>query len=264
MPLGFVVIFAALQGLAEGLGVSASGHAAALAVWITPSSGARSLAAFLDAGTAVALLFATRRRFVTALTGGFRAIARPALFGTAARDAAVLVTAVIASVVAGLALAPDPEAWHGAPLMTGLGLLAGSLALASTEFAPKPHRDMPTIAGAWLAGAAHGLAMFPGASRIGAILVVLVWMGIHAERAVEIAALVTVPSLLISAARGARGATALGAGTLAAGLVIALVAALAGNAMVRALAAKRRVSALALWLFPLGLAMVAYARALPR
>lgn len=70
---------------------------------------------------------------------------------------------------------------------------------------------------------AHGLAVFLGASRVGAALIVLLWLGL---------------------------------------VITFLAALLASGARIR-LVERRRLPALSLWIIPLGLALLAYARALP-
>ncbi len=111
---------------------------------------------------------------------------------------------------------------------------------------------------------AHGIAAFPGASRVGAALALLVWMGVKPGRAVELAFLLTVPVLLFAFARGGGGtAESLDTSAIVLGLVLAFVGAAVGCEAVRSLAERRRVAALALWTIPLGLATIAYAHALP-
>jgi undecaprenyl-diphosphatase len=112
---------------------------------------------------------------------------------------------------------------------------------------------------------AHGAAAFPGASRVGAALTLLLWLGLRPGRALDLALLMTIPSLLATFARAAFGPSPSGAplGVISLGLVIAFVSTAIGVAVLRSLAARRRVGVLALWIIPLGLATIAYARALP-
>ncbi|MFS8069028.1 MAG: undecaprenyl-diphosphate phosphatase [Byssovorax sp.] len=279
MPLLHLVVLAVLQGAAEALPVSPSGHAALARLWMTPSTSGAGLEAVLHLATALALGIAARRRLAVALGEGVRAVARPALFQASpgARDAVVLVVASAASVATASLVAPRVEALQGVPSAIGLGLLVVGVGLASTFWARRgwpgsgrveggPVADAPAIPLAALAGIAHGLAVFPGASRVGAALTVLLWLGVHAGRAIDLALLITVPSLLVAAAKGLTRDAALGgldAGTVAVGLVLAFVATLVAGDALRSLGERRRLPFLALWIIPLGLAMLAYARALP-
>ncbi|AUX48974.1 undecaprenol kinase [Sorangium cellulosum] len=262
-----VAVLAAVQGAAQALPISATGHGAAARVWL----GAASFGAWLDAAqdlaAAAAIALAVRRRLLAALGEGLRAALRPSLFRDSppARDAALLAAAAAASLVVAALVRPAGAA-AAAPLAAGLGLLATGAALASTALAPpRAAADAPSLAGMIAAGAAHGLAALPGGSRVGAALVVLLWLGVRPARAVELALALGLPALLASGLAGvvAPHGPAPAAGAAALGLLAAALSAAAGAAALRALAERRRTGALALWVVPLGLAMAAYARALP-
>jgi undecaprenyl-diphosphatase len=261
-----VVVLAAVQGVAEALPISATGHGAAARLWLGTDRGALALEGALQLATAAALAIAARRRLAAALGDGVRAIARPALLRTSpgARDAVLLVAGSAVSLSVAAALRPYVEVWSQAPLALGLGLLGTGVALASTAFAP-PRTEVPTLAGMIAVGLAHGFAVAPGGSRVGAALVLLLWLGVRPARALDLAFLVSVPGLVATGLRGlgALGAAETEAGVAMAGLLIAFLSASAGAAALRALLERRLTVALALWVVPLGLATLAYARALP-
>ncbi len=279
MPLLHLVVLAVLQGAAEALPVSPSGHAAVARLWMAPSAAAGGLEAVLHLATALALGIVARRRLAAALGEGVRAVARPSLFlaSPGARDAIVLVVATAASLATVKVFTPRIEALQAEPSAIGLGLLAVGVGLASTRWARRgwpslrPVKgggpgDAPAFPLAMIAGVAHGLGIFPGASRVGAALTVLLWLGMSVGRAIDLALLITVPSLLVAAAKGLALEGALGgidAGSVAVGLVVAFVAAVVAGGALRSLGERRRLPVLALWIIPLGLAMLAYARALP-
>jgi undecaprenyl-diphosphatase len=269
MPLSHVAVLAVLQGAAEALPVSGSAHGVVARIWLDQEPAAGRLDVAILVGTALGLAAAARRRLFAALGEGVRAIARPALFkgSAAAHDAAVLGIGGLVSLLAGAAALPRVELWSQSPSAAGAGLIVTGLALASTLLATgmrvRPAGPRPSFAGAVVVGVAHGLAVFPGASRVGAALTLLLWTGVRPERAVDLALLLTVPALLLAATRVPGGAD-LDAGLFTLGLVLAFVAAVFASEALRALAERRRVGALALWTIPLGLAMLAYAHALPR
>jgi undecaprenyl-diphosphatase len=279
MPLLHLVVLAVLQGAAEALPVSPSGHAAALRLWLSPGAEGPGLEAVLHLATALALGIAARKQLASALGEGVRAIARPTLFRASpgARNAAVLVIASAASLGTTSLVAPRIARLGDAPFATGVGLLVTGVGLVSTRWArhgwpgapsvdSAAPQEAPLILLAALVGIAHGLAVFPGASRVGAALIVLLWLGVRPNRAVSLALLITLPSLLLAAAPGlARGAELPGIdpGDLALGLVVTFLAALLASGVLSSLVERRRLPALALWIIPLGLALLAYARALP-
>lgn len=279
MPLLHLVVLAVLQGAAEALPVSPSGHAAAARLWLTPGAAGPGLEAVLHLATALALGIAARTRLASALGEGVRAIARPTLFRASpgARDASALVIAAAASLGTASLVAPRIATLSDAPFATGVGLLVTGAGLVSTRWARRGWpgarpvhgavpQEAPLVPLAALAGIAHGLAVFPGASRVGAALIVLLWLGARPRRAVPLALLITLPSLLLAAAQGlARGAELGGIdpGGLALGLVVTFLAALLASGVLLSVVERRRLPALALWIIPLGLALLAYARALP-
>jgi undecaprenyl-diphosphatase len=173
--------------------------------------------------------------------------------------------AAVASAVTSALVVPYVETWSESPTATGIGLCLSGAALASLSQIPRDLRGLargPTLPASVLVGVAHGLAAFPGASRVGAALTLLLWLGVRAGRAIDLAFLITIPSLLVAFARAALARPTFTGGTLALGLTLAYVAAAFGSEVLRSLAERRRIAALALWTVPLGLAMLAYAHAL--
>lgn len=270
MRLLDTVLLSALQGLTEVLPVSRSGHGAVARLWLTADESALTLEGVLQLSTAVAAGVIARKRLAAALSQGVRGIARPALFRTAAaaQDAAALVLAIAVSLLVGALLRPYGEVFRGAPIAVGIGLLTTGCALASVMFAPKPRSEALSMPAAAVVGAVHGLAVFPGASAVGAALALLLWLGIKPTRAVDLALILSVPSLVVAFARSLASVPApsadvgLDLGTVAMGCVVAFLSATLAGGALRALLARRRLPALSLWLIPLGLAMCAYARAL--
>jgi len=266
MPVSHLVVLAVLQGIAEALPLSRSAHTTAARIWLEETGGAMAFEDLLHVGTALALITAARRRLFSALGEGVRAIARPSLFQQApgARDAAVLVTASAVSLLFGRLAHAHIEPWRDAPMAVGLGLLLTGTSLASTLFAPRGQAEAPTMLGAVAVGMVHGAAVFPGASPIGAALALLLWLGVRGSHALDLAFLITVPALLASFAHGLGGASVgLSAGKIVLGLSLAFAAAWLASEALRALVIQRRLSALSVWIFPLSLAMLAYAHALP-
>jgi undecaprenyl-diphosphatase len=269
MALFEVVLLAAVQGLAEVLPISRSGHGVVAGIWLAPGRVGWILEGLLHLATLAALCVAARRRLSLALGDGVRAIARPSLFrdSASAQDAAVLVIAASASLLIRSVVRPFAEAWGAAPIATGLGLIGTGLSLATIRLAPRPHTDTPALSGALLVGSAHGLSVLPGASGVGVSLTLLLWLGVRPYRAIDTAFLITAPTLLVSFVESAVAWRAAGEefdlGTAALGLVVCFVAATAAVPILKSLLYRRWLSALALWIIPLGLATIAYGQALP-
>lgn len=277
MSLLLTVVFAILEGVTEVLPISRSGHAAVARVWIGGIAGIGGTAAAPWAGVVnlavvLAILVLVRRRLARALTEGVRVASRRSIVeaSPATRDAGVMALGAGVSAIAGALTLPRVELWQDSPTATGIGIVLSGLALASTAMVPggaaqvfgRPHAANPTLLGAAVVGVAHGMAIFPGASRVGAALTLLLWMGTRPARAVDLALAITAPGLLFDFLRVAvaRPGT-FDSPALLVGLGCAFLGALAGGTALRALAARGRLAWLAIWTIPLGLALVAYARA---
>lgn len=268
MELLDAVTYAALEGLTRVLPLSDSGHRLVARVWLSDVRGLPALPHLTEIGCLVALVLACRRRLAAALTEGIRGIAKPGVLQETdgGRDATALVLAAIVALVTELPLRPFAAAANDVPLVVGVGLLATAAGLLSTLLAPAPRLTSPSPAGALLVGLAHGLAIVPGASQIGAAFVMMRWMGISGWNAAELSMLVTIPVLGLRASllvfRGL-DVSALSIAQIALAIVVAFVAASLAANWWRSLADRGRTPWLSLWLVPLALAVLAYGRALP-
>jgi undecaprenyl-diphosphatase len=275
MSLLWVVFLASLQGMTEVLPVSRSGHEVVARFFLDGSTDAQALEGLLQLGSAVALVVLARRRLAGAFTAGVRAITQPSLFSTSleAHDARVILLASGVSLAASALVTPRVALFRESPTATGVGLCLTGLAIASTARVPPRAQPggpaVPSLFGALAVGLAHGLAAFPGASRVGAALTVLLWLGVKPARALDLAFLVTVPTLVagfvdaafVRASWEDLGGIALSTVTL--GLVFCFASAAIASELLRLLLERQRAAVLSLWIVSLGLATLAYARALP-
>jgi undecaprenyl-diphosphatase len=265
MPVAYLAIVAAVEGLTEALPISRSGHGAVARIWLGSHANASALEAFLLAGVFLALAWVIRRRLRVAIGEAVRAVSRPSLFRTSpgAHDAAVIAIAAFASIATSLAAQPFVGPWKDVPSVVAVGLLFTGVALASTAAAPRGRTDSPTLRVAVLIGIAHGLAVVPGASSVGAALTVAIWLGVRPVRAAELAFAVSLPGLAVAVVGGLAHGAGVEASAAVAAVLLAFLGARLGAAALRALLARERLALLSLWLMPLSLATLAYARALP-
>jgi undecaprenyl-diphosphatase len=266
MTLTETVVRAALQAVAVVLPISESAHRALGDLWLGPADRAAlgGLAAHLGSLLALALL--VRGRLGAACAAAGRALRRPTLLAAndAGRDARAVLIAATVSLGLELGLAGPVARLEQQPLCVGAGLFATAAILALTPLAPSPRALTPGPLGAVAVGLAHGLGTVPGASQVGAAFVVLSWLGVRGWRAVELAFLVTVPTLGVAVAReiGHALATELrpSPATVAALAASTLVGLLGASAWKRIADGNRGLVFLG-WIVPLGLAMLGYARA---
>lgn len=277
VPLSNLVVHAAVQAFAEAIGASGAAHGLALGLWVAPPE--RAFFSVPTAlGSGVAVIVATRARLFPALVEAWRGLAHPRSLVTSAKARDALVIAWIAAVSAGVGTilarasggAPEGERTIAIGLgLSGIALFAGALVSASRDRGDARSRgratyEAPTWIAATLAGCAHAFGSWPGVSRVGAAASVLLALGVKPQRAMEIALVATVPFWWFEAARsaGSGASPRLGGGAIAVAL-FGFLGAYAAIALWRALAAKRALVAVSLWMIPLACAIFAYGRAHP-
>ncbi len=260
-----------LYGLCEILPISYSGHHYLSQLLAQPSSLAQApqdgaLEGIVSAGVALAAGVLARHRLARVLVEGVQAIARPSLFRTTAggRDAAVLLLAAPISLVLQILSEPILAPWTGSPLAVGAGLLVTGGLLATLAFAPRFYRDQPSPLMAIALGTVAGASIYPGAARMAAMLVLLLQLGHKPAYALDLALMLSLPTLIFIFLRtvmhNGTGGIDIGMGVL--GCLLSFLAAMLGCALLKALLSRRLVPLLALWLIPLGFSVLAYGRAL--
>jgi undecaprenyl pyrophosphate phosphatase UppP len=298
MPLSNLVVHAAVQAFAEALGASGAAHALVLGLWVEPPDRA-VFAGSVGFGSGVAVVLATRARLFPAIAEAARAIGRPGSFLAPGRAREALQIGWIAAVSAlfGVALrgagaeaAKAPHVIAMGLAVTGIALLAGAMMSSARSSAGAWIGDAPRAASggrsqsgdrsraasgsrapttfeapswiaATLAGAAHAFGVWPGVSRVGVAAAVLFALGVKPARALEVVLAATVPFWWIDTVRAFPAVSEIGRGQALVVALFAFLGAYAAVALLRALAARRALAALSLWMIPLACAIFAYGRA---
>lgn len=269
MSLLQTLAHALTHGFASALPLSESGHALVLRIWLGAPAHQPAFSVAAGAGAMVAIALVMRDRLWRAFSDGVRGVARPALLrgSDGGRDAMAFACAVAAAAVTEIVLRPYVQGANQVPLVVAGGLLLTAAALISSAIAPSPTRLTPTPVGALITGLGFGLAVMPGASAAAMSFAIMRWLGVAHVRAAEV---VLVISLFMLGLRGTRTlvaggmGAALSAGALALALVAAFIGASLGARWWKSLCERQRTPWLALWLVPLGLAVLSYGRALGR
>lgn len=181
-----------VQGLAEFLPISSSGHLLLLRSFLGIAAPGASLEVVLHLGTLVAVVIrfrATLGRLLHGLVRGANEAWRLALLLAVAS-----IPAAIAGLVGGVAL----ETWLFRPAMLPLGFLLTSAALWSTPEPSKgrlPLDRLAPVTAVWI-GSAQALALIPGLSRSGATIVASRWAGVEPQAAAEFSFLLLIPVTL--------------------------------------------------------------------
>lgn len=168
-----LIILSIVQGVAEFLPISSSGHLSLLQ-HLFGIEDTQQLDVFLHLATFFAIVVYFRRPIRESLAMS-RAENR--------RLAANLGLATAVTVAFYLAFRSAIEASFTSVLAVGLGFLATTVVLSATRFRPEPESLTITAAIALAAGLAQGFAIFPGVSRSGSTIACLMLLGIAPPRA---------------------------------------------------------------------------------
>lgn len=177
-----VTILSVLQGVAEFLPISSSGHLVLGKNLLGLGEVGMRLDIFLHVGTLAAIFvfyFSIIRRIVINLEWSYLA--------------KVIVSAVPAGVV-GVLFKDQLEAAFASPKLVGAALVFTGLVLTATRFLPKGERDV-SFGRALLMGLAQAVAILPGVSRSGMTLAAARASKIEPERSAEFSFLMSAPPI---------------------------------------------------------------------
>ena len=191
------IVLGVVQGVAEFLPISSSGHLAIgqALLGVDPSVGGLKLNVLLHAGTLLAVLVVFRRD----LWGLITALA-PSAGPSNARARVVAIVAGSSPLV--LALVPAVE--HTivqielSMVAVGIALLCTAAMLGLSHRADPPDDPpelAPTLKGALLIGLAQVIAIIPGISRSGSTIAAGLGLGMGRERAARFSFLLSVPAV---------------------------------------------------------------------
>ena len=199
---GLAALLGALQGIAEFLPISSSGHLSLAQAWleVDPSAGGHSFNIVVHAGTLLAVLLVYRRDLIDLVRGlldpDHAPWARP-----------MWLALIVGSLPLGLVLLPGVEEavmrmegevrWIGGALL----FTAATLAFSHRRIAPNDEeREPPSLIQALLIGVAQVLAVTPGISRSGMTIAAALGLGLGRARAARFSFLLSIPA--ITAATG--------------------------------------------------------------
>lgn len=198
-----VILLSVLQGVAEFLPISSSGHLVLGKSLLGMQEQGMRLDIFLHVGTLVAIFafyWQIIRRILVNLEWSY-------MFK-------VIVSAIPAGIV-GVLFKDDLEALFASPKMVGGALIFTGLVLTATRFIPQGKKAVSFL-GALIMGLAQAVAILPGVSRSGMTLAAARGAGVDAEKSAEFSFLMSAPPIAgaallevlksMKAAEGAGGA----------------------------------------------------------
>ena len=177
-----VTALSVLQGVAEFLPISSSGHLVLGKSLLGMNEMGMRIDIFLHVGTLLAIFafyFSVIRRILVNLEWSYML--------------KVVASAVPAGIV-GVLFKDQLEAAFASPKMVGGALIFTGLLLTATKFIPKGDRDV-SFARALLMGLAQAVAILPGVSRSGMTLAAARVSQVEAEKSAEFSFLMSAPPI---------------------------------------------------------------------
>ena len=177
-----VTLLSILQGVAEFLPISSSGHLVLGKGLLGMQEMGMRIDIFLHVGTLIAIFafyFAVIRRILVNLEWSYML--------------KVVVSAVPAGVV-GVLFKDQLEAAFASPKMVGGALIFTGVVLTLTRFLPKGDKDVSFARAIWM-GVAQAVAILPGVSRSGMTLAAARASKVEAEKSAEFSFLMSAPPI---------------------------------------------------------------------
>ena len=177
-----VTLLSILQGVAEFLPISSSGHLVLGKNLLGMQDLGMRIDIFLQVGTLLAIFafyFAIIRRIIVNLEWSF--------------VLKIVLSAVPAGVV-GLVFMERLEEAFMAPRMVGISLIFTGFILSATRFLPKGLKDVSFGRAFWM-GLAQAIAVLPGVSRSGMTIVAARIAQVDSEKAAEFSFLMSAPPI---------------------------------------------------------------------
>jgi undecaprenyl-diphosphatase len=202
---GLAAFLGALQGIAEFLPISSSGHLSLAEAWlgIDAEAAGHSFNIVVHAGTLLAVLIVYRRDLLEMARGLFDPVAVPW-----ARS--MVWALIVGSLPLGIVLLPGVEdlvvRMEGEVRWIGAALLLTAAMLAFTHRRRPPDDDPQQPPGrerALLIGFAQLLAVAPGISRSGSTIAAALALGLGRARAARFSFLLSIPAIVAAAAKEA-------------------------------------------------------------
>jgi undecaprenyl-diphosphatase len=190
MDLSFlkVIILAIIQGVAEFLPISSSGHLVIAKNLLNLDSPGVLLEIVLHAGTLLSICIFYHKKIISLIQEIISGK------GEGRKYVVWVLVSMIPALFVFLFLEEKIESCFNNPTLVGLMLCVTGLILISLKFAPKGKSDL-TVVKSLLIGAAQSFAMLPGISRSGSTITMARHFKIEPAKAAEFSFLMSMPLL---------------------------------------------------------------------
>lgn len=195
MTLGEAVILGLVQGLAEFLPISSSGHLVLVEHWLGISSADLIFEVAVHAGTLLSVLVYFRSRLYEL---SMAAIGKGGDAASISHSRRLIVYLAIGSTPAaavGLLFKDTIEAAFANSHIAAVFLIVTGVLLLSTYLRKHSDRDLSPVS-AFVIGCAQAVAILPGISRSGSTISAGLWCGVKPALAAEFSFLLSIPAVL--------------------------------------------------------------------
>lgn len=267
------VILGLVQGAAEFLPISSSGHLAMLQYFFgIEASDALLFTVMLHIGTLISVFIMYRKDILDLIvelgltirdlaTGkGLRLDERPVR-----KLGVMIIVASVPTALIGVLLNDFFESLYGNIIFIGVGfLITGAMLFVSERVSTSRNGiEKMNFRNALFIGTMQGVAIYPGISRSGSTLVAGLFAGLKREFAVKFAFLISIPSILGSALLEGRhlfdgSAGDVSLGPVVAGMVVAAVSGIAAIKIMIRIVSDKKLKYFAYYVFALGVFVVGY------
>jgi undecaprenyl-diphosphatase len=254
------ILLGAIQGIAEFLPISSSGHLAIAEELLDLAEVPLLFDILLHVATLASVCIVFRERIAELFCVLGRFLSRKSLEADH-NDQTVIFSLLIATAmtgVVGLVIKDRVEAFT--PFMISICLvITGVLLFVSGRFKPKTPREVPGVAQGIIIGLAQGIGVTPGISRSGATISASLLSGVNRKAAGEFSFLLSIPAILAAFILELKDADTL-SGTvsavpLAVGMLTAFAVGYVSLKFLLGLINRGRLGWFALYLVPAGIAL---------
>lgn len=185
MSLAEMLILAVVQGIAEFLPISSSGHLVILGEWLGAADESATVEVVLHAGTLASILTVYWRRIIKLLSSDRRVIP-------------LLIVGTIPAGITGIVIKTQFKHLLTSPLLAALMLLVTGGLLLVLKWMPEKQKPYEKLS-LWQAvviGCFQAFALLPGISRSGSTIVGGRLLGLSREDSVTFSFLLAIPAIL--------------------------------------------------------------------
>jgi undecaprenyl-diphosphatase len=262
IDVGTAAVLGAVQGATEFLPVSSDGHLAITAMLLgVDDEMPLAMVVLLHAGTLIATAAIFGKDLVALTRSTAKGVRAPRAWYDSDDGKLVLgvIVASIPTAVIGLLLEPHVEAFSRVKWIVGAGLLGSALAVLATRKGGGT-RDVLPLHYVLIVGVAQGCAVMPGLTRSGMTIAVGMLLGLSGPAAFRFSFLLSLPAVfgaIVLELRHTEALAQVGVPTLC-GAIVALIVGYLALRTLRTLVDRGRFWIFALYLVPLGLALIVW------